>query len=193
VAAEMMTAEIATAIAGMELRVHPFDQPDVELAKQRARQALSSDPARVDLLDFFSPILADRIDDLLSTFRPGDYFCIQAYLPSSSETDHQLAAIRSAVGSRAGFATTSGYGPGFLHSTGQLHKGGPNNGVFLQLVDLPGDDLEIPETGTTFGRLIAAQALGDYLALKEKGRRVLRVDLGPDRTNGLAVLRAAFG
>lgn len=192
-AAEMMAAEIATAIAGRVLGVNPFDQPDVELAKQRARQALDSDPARVDLLDFFSPVLADQIDELLASVQSGDYFALQAYLPSGPEVDAALASMRHKVGNRAGFATTSGYGPRFLHSTGQLHKGGPNNGVFLQLVDTPSQDLEIPETTTTFGAVVAAQALGDYLVLKERGRRVLRVDLGPDRQKGLAAVLAAIG
>lgn len=193
VAAEMMTAEIATAIAGRLLGVHPFNQPDVELAKQRARQALDSEPTRVDLMDFFSPVLADQIDELLASVQAGDYFAVHAYLPSGPEVDAALAAIRYKVGNRAGFATTTGYGPRFLHSTGQLHKGGPNNGVFLQLVDTPDEALEIPETSTTFGAVVAAQALGDYLALKERGRRILRVDLGPDRTKGLESLLAAIG
>jgi transaldolase/glucose-6-phosphate isomerase len=193
VAAEMMAAEVATAVAGIGLKVNPFDQPDVELAKQRARQALDADPARVDLVDFFSPVLADLIDDLLASIRSGDYFAIQAYLPSGPEVDSTLSALRHKIGNRSGMATTSGYGPRFLHSTGQLHKGGSNNGVFLQLVDTPLADLEIPETDTTFGTVVAAQALGDYLALKERDRRILRVDLGPNRQKGLQALLAAIG
>jgi transaldolase/glucose-6-phosphate isomerase len=97
------------------------------------------------------------------------------------------------VGNRIGNATTVGYGPRFLHSTGQLHKGGANNGVFLQIVDTPTDDLSIPETGETFGRIIAAQALGDYQALRERGRRVLRIDLGPNRKKGLRILLDSIG
>jgi transaldolase/glucose-6-phosphate isomerase len=88
-------------------------------------------------------------------------------------------------------ATTTGYGPRFLHSTGQLHKGGPTSGLFRQLVDAP-DELPIPEAGHGFGELIRAQAVGDYLALVERGRRVLRVRLGEDRYTGLAHLRSAF-
>jgi transaldolase/glucose-6-phosphate isomerase len=190
---EMLAAEIGTAVAGEILGVHPFDQPDVELAKQRARQALDAEPVRVDLFDFFSPVLADRIDDLLASMKPGDYFGIHAYLPSDDVTDALIARIRHRVGNRAGAATTAGYGPRFLHSTGQLHKGGPNNGVFLQLIDEPHEDLAVPEGSTTFGRIIAAQALGDYLALQERGRRVIRVDLGGDRESGLTALLAAIG
>lgn len=191
--AEMFAAEIATAVAGEVLGVHPFDQPDVELAKQRARQALDSEPVRVDLLDFFSPVLADRIDDLLASIGPGDYFAVHAYLPSDEATDAQISRLRHRVGNRSGTATTAGYGPRFLHSTGQLHKGGPNSGVFLQLVDQSTNDLPVPESATSFGHIIAAQALGDYLALKERGRRVLRVDLGPKRATGLEALLAAVG
>lgn len=191
--AEMLTAEIATAVAGEILGVHPFDQPDVELAKQRARQALDSEPVRVDLLDFFSPVLADRMDDLLASIRSGDYFAVHAYLPSDDATDNQIARLRHRVGNRSGTATTAGYGPRFLHSTGQLHKGGPNTGVFLQIVDQTMNDLPVPDGATSFGRIIAAQALGDYLALKERGRRILRVDLGPNRASGLEALLAAVG
>ena len=189
----MMASEIATATAGIGLDVHPFDQPDVELAKERARQALGSEQARVDLVEIFSPTLADQIEALLMTMGDADYFAVQAFLPTESDTDSILAAIRHRVGNRTGNATTSGYGPRFLHSTGQLHKGGPNTGVFLQLIDSPTADLVIPETDESFGRVIAAQALGDYQALRERGRRVLRIDLGPNRRRGLQTVLDSIG
>jgi transaldolase/glucose-6-phosphate isomerase len=192
-ATEMMAAEIATATAGLDLGVHPFNQPDVELAKERARQALGAEPARVDLVDIFSPTLADQIEALLMTIGPTDYFALQAFLPAESETDSVLAAIRHRVGNRTGNATTTGYGPRFLHSTGQLHKGGPNTGVFIQLVDSPMTDLAIPESEESFGRVIAAQALGDYQALRERGRRVLRIDLGPNPGRGLQTVLDSIG
>lgn len=192
-ATEMMAAEIATAAAGHVLSVHPFNQPDVELAKQRARQALDGETPRVDLVDFFAPNLADRLDGLLATMAEDDYFAVHAYLPAEARTDQAMATIRHKVGNRIGNATTAGYGPRFLHSTGQLHKGGPNSGVFLQLVDTPTEDLPIPEINQTFGQVIAAQALGDYQALKERGRRVLRIDLGPNRQKALAHLIDNFG
>ena len=192
-ATEMMAAEIATAVAGHVLGVHPFNQPDVELAKQRARKALEGETARVDLVDFFAPNLADRIDELLATMAEDDYFAIHAYLPNDTDTERALATIRYKVGNRVGNATTAGYGPRFLHSTGQLHKGGPNSGVFLQIVDTPTEDLSIPETDQTFGQLITAQALGDYQALMERGRRVLRIDLGPHRQKALDHLVSNFG
>ena len=192
-AAEMMAAEIATAVAGMVLGVHPFNQPDVELAKQRARQVLEGEPGRADLVDIFSPVLSDLLDDWMASIRPGDYVGIQAYLPMDLATETALTELRYKIGNRAGNATTVGFGPRFLHSTGQLHKGGPNTGVFLQLVDTPMNDVPIPETDLTFGRVIASQALGDYLALKEKGRRTMRIDLGPNRARGLAAVVDAIG
>ena len=192
-AGEMMVAEIATATAGMVLGVHPFNQPDVELAKQQARRVLEGEPGRADLVDFFSPVLADRLDDWMASIRPGDYVGIHAYLPMDPATEAALTELRYKIGNRAGNATTVGFGPRFLHSTGQLHKGGPNTGVFLQLVDTPLDDVPIPETDLTFGRVIAAQALGDYLALKERGRRIMRIDLGPSRAKGLAAVIDAIG
>lgn len=192
-ATEMMAAEIATATAGIGLGVQPFNQPDVESAKERARQALGAEPARVDLVDIFSPALADQLEALLMTIGPTDYFALQAFLPAESETNSILAAIRHRVGNRTGNASTTGYGPRFLHSTGQLHKGGPNTGVFLQLVDSPMIDLAIPETEESFGRVIAAQALGDYQALRERQRRVLRIDLGPNRRRGLQTVLDSIG
>lgn len=192
-AKEMMAAEIATAVAGAVLSVHPFNQPDVEAAKQHARQALESEPARVDLTDTSSPVLADQLDDLLAMMIDGGYLAIHAYFPRVEEEAALLAQLRHKIGNRAGLPTTLGYGPRFLHSTGQFHKGGPDNGVFLQLVDEPERDLPVPETSTTFGRLIAAQALGDYLALRDRGRRVLRIDLGGRRIHGLGALLEAVG
>jgi transaldolase/glucose-6-phosphate isomerase len=192
-AAEMMTAEIATAVAGMVLGVHPFNQPDVELAKQRARQVLEGEPGRADLVDIFSPVLSDLLDDWMAAIRSGDYVGIHAYLPMDPGTRSALTELRYKIGNRAGNATTVGFGPRFLHSTGQLHKGGPNNGVFLQLVDTPMNDVPIPETDLTFGRVIASQALGDYLALKERGRRIIRIDLGPNRERGLRAVIDAIG
>lgn len=191
--AEMMTAEIATAVTGMVLGVHPFNQPDVELAKQKARQVLDGEPGRADLVDIFSPVLSDLLDDWMASIRPGDYVGIHAYLPMDQATETALTGLRHKIGNRAGNATTVGFGPRFLHSTGQLHKGGPNTGVFLQLVDTPMDDVPIPETDLTFGRVIASQALGDYLALKDRGRRIMRIDLGPNRDKGLRTVIDAIG
>ncbi|MFB3152913.1 MAG: hypothetical protein ACE10I_00400 [Candidatus Acidiferrales bacterium] len=117
-----------------------------------------------------------------------DYISLQAYLAPTPESTATLQEIRRILGDRSQAATTLGYGPRFLHSTGQLHKGGPNTGVFLQLVDEPGEDLAVPETDYTFGALIRAQALGDFMALTQRGRRILRVNVGKDAAKGLRQL-----
>jgi len=119
---------------------------------------------------------------------PGRYVAIQAYLAPSEETTRALARLQAALRDRLGAAVTVGYGPRFLHSTGQFHKGGPNTGYFLQLTDDPLEDLPLPGRQASFGTLIRAQALGDYRALRDAGRRVLRVHLGADVRGGLARL-----
>jgi transaldolase/glucose-6-phosphate isomerase len=121
---------------------------------------------------------------------PRDYVCIQAYLAPDGAAAPALAGLRSLIADRTGLATTVGWGPRFLHSTGQLHKGGPASGIFLQLVDRPHSDLRVPETTYSFGDLIAAQAAGDLQALLTRGRRVLAIDLGQDAARGLAALAA---
>ena len=131
--------------------------------------------------------------DWLAKAQAGDYAAVQAYLRPTPETTALLQAVRVALGDRMHLATTLGYGPRFLHSTGQLHKGGPNTCLILQLVDEPADDLAVPETNYTFGSLIHAQALGDYQALKQRGRRVLRIRLGKDTPKGLKFVLKALG
>ena len=118
--------------------------------------------------------------------RPGDYFAVQAFLAPGPYLDEALHQIRRLLRNRLRNATTVGYGPRFLHSTGQLHKGGPDTGLFLQLVDNPRDELPVPESDFTFRTLISAQAAGDWMALKQRGRRVLRVDVGRQAMEGLS-------
>lgn len=200
-AQEMFRWEVAVAVAGAVLGIHPFNQPDVQLAKDLARQAMAAGAqatgetvgeggaeASADQPDG----LAEQAADWLGKVKPGDYVALQAYLAPTPETTAALQEIRIALRDRLRIATTLGYGPRFLHSTGQLHKGGPNTGLFLQLVDEPGEDLAVPETDYTFGALIQAQALGDYRALLQRGRRVLRVNLGSDVSAGLARLGAVL-
>jgi hypothetical protein len=125
----------------------------------------------------------------LDAAAPGGYVAVQAYLAPTGETACAVTGLQRALRDRTGCAATQGFGPRFLHSTGQLHKGGPEGGLFLQLRDAPGEDVEIPESeGATFGRLIRAQAVGDRRALESRGRRVLTVDLGADTPAGLAAL-----
>ncbi|MDH3261946.1 MAG: glucose-6-phosphate isomerase [Acidimicrobiia bacterium] len=196
-AVEMFRAEMAVAAAGAVLGIHPFNQPDVQDAKTLAKEAMEGTgrqgepPAEVATADVEG--LADQARAWLSTVEPGDYLAIQAYLPMDSSVGVVLHSIRQDLQRRFRMATTVGYGPRFLHSTGQLHKGGPASGLFLQIVDQPDLDLAVPETDYTFGRLIAAQSVGDYQAMRQRNRRVLRVNLGSNRTNGLAALQAALG
>ena len=124
---------------------------------------------------------------LLSLARPGDYLALLAYLHATPAADQALQRVRAVAGGSSGLATTVGIGPRFLHSTGQLHKGGANNGVFLQLTADEGD-LAIPGEPYGFGVLRAAQAAGDFTVLEERGRRVLRVHLGADPDIALAEL-----
>jgi transaldolase/glucose-6-phosphate isomerase len=189
---EFFRWEMATAIAGAQLGIHPFDQPDVQLAKDLARRAMDV-PAGGNRPGL-APALADPsawpggLSRWLDSARPGDYIGVQAYLASSAAVATRLGLLRGRLGRKAGVATTLGIGPGFLHSTGQLHKGGPNSGLFLQLVDRPAVDLPVPETSYTFGQLIRAQADGDGAALEQRGRRTLRIDLGSDPDRALAAL-----
>ena len=115
----------------------------------------------------------------------GDYVSIQAYLPPTGDTRAALETFRLGLRDKLRVATTLGFGPRFLHSTGQLHKGGAKNGVFLQIVDDIADSVAVPETDYTFGSLITAQALGDLMALNQRGQRVLRIKLGQNYVRGL--------
>jgi transaldolase / glucose-6-phosphate isomerase len=163
----MFVLEFATAVAGHVLGIHPFDQPDVQSAKDRTADLLRS----MEL-----PRERERDpSELLGPVEPGEYVAIQAFVAPSDETWEELQEARRRIGERLGVATTLGYGPRYLHSTGQLHKGGPNTGVFIQVFDEPKEDRPIPGREFTFGQLIAAQAAGDLAALRERGRRAARV------------------
>ncbi len=178
---EILLWEVAVASAGAILGIHPFNQPDVERSKELAKKMMDEGgiaPLRLDEGE-------EPLRDLLSTVKEGDYISIQAYLPEEGSYDI-LQEIRGYLRDRFRVATTLGYGPRFLHSTGQLHKGGPDKGIFIQLMDDPESTLPIPERGYTFNQLIRAQALGDYRALKERGRRVISIDIqGLERLDDL--------
>ena len=187
---EFFRWEFAIAAAGAALGIQPFNQPDVELAKGLARKAMAKGAhglgATAPTVSSARPEELERgLREWMGRARPGGYVAIQAYLSPARQTTSHLQDLRCRIRDRSRLATTLGYGPRFLHSTGQLHKGGPNTGLFLQLVDEPVDDFPVPETDFTFGALIHAQAMGDYLALIERGRRVLRVNLGRDVIGGL--------
>jgi transaldolase/glucose-6-phosphate isomerase len=195
---EIFRWEFAIASAGIVLGINPFDQPDVQLAKDLAKQAMSGSgtPRSAAATDTVAvgadAALQSALRDWVSAARPNDYVALQAYLAPTDAVTRLLEELRVRLRDHLRVATTAGYGPRFLHSTGQLHKGGANNGLFLQLVDDPADDVAVPETDYTFGQLIRAQAVGDYRALAQRGRRVLRVQLGADPEQALTSVTHAL-
>jgi hypothetical protein len=185
--------EMATAIAGAVLGINPFDQPNVEAAKTAAREMVETylETGTLPALPFERPE-PETVGRFLEGLAPGDYVGLQAYLPPRDELGDGLVALRSAIGERYHVATTCGFGPRFLHSTGQLHKGDRGTGRFIQFVTGFEKDVPIPsdageESMLTFGTLIAAQAGGDRSALEGAGRRVLTVRL--DRAKAVDELR----
>jgi transaldolase/glucose-6-phosphate isomerase len=165
---EFFRWEFATAVAGAILEINPFDQPNVQEAKDRTSQLLSG---RGRDLDDLTP--EGDVDSLLAQAGEGDYVAVQAFVDPAQE--ERLESLVLDIRSRTSCVVTFGLGPRYLHSTGQLHKGGPPVGCFLQVVDDVGAELPIPGKDFGFGRLIQAQAAGDYSALKERGRPVARV------------------
>jgi len=165
--AEFLHWEHATCELCRALGVNAFDQPDVEAAKALARAELA-----LSGLAAAAPLPTLTPEALRGAARPGDYLAILAYLPPRPEIAARLAAVRAAWARTLGVATTLGFGPRYLHSTGQLHKGGPNTGLFLVLTADDPEDAAVPGLGTTFGRLKQAQARGDIRALLARGRRV---------------------
>lgn len=170
--AEFMTWAYATEELCARLGVNAFDQPDVEEAKALARAELAQ-PASAAT----HPIATLAPEALRRAARPGDYLALLAYLPPRAEVAARLQQVRAAWGRALGCATTLGFGPRYLHSTGQLHKGGPNTGLFFVLTCDDAEDVEAPGMGVTFGRLKRAQARGDIRALLARGRRVAHVHL----------------
>jgi transaldolase / glucose-6-phosphate isomerase len=164
---EFFRWEFATAVAGSLLGINPFDQPNVQEAKDRT-SALLDRGKRVEVEPEGS------LDDLLRDTIPGDYVAILAFIDPEREAELEPLLERARA---TGCPVTHGLGPRYLHSTGQLHKGGPDTGVFVQVVDDFGEELKIPGKKFGFKRLIAAQAAGDFEALKERGRRIVRVTL----------------
>jgi transaldolase / glucose-6-phosphate isomerase len=167
---EFFRWEFATAVAGSILGINPFDQPDVQAAKDRTQQilAIGEDPL---VEPEGSP------EELFALARPGDYVAIQGFVNPTAESEQKLAELAQQARLATGCVVTHGFGPRYLHSTGQLHKGGPNTGLFLQVVEDYGDELPIPRRPFGFARLIRAQAAGDLESLRERGRRVARIQL----------------
>ena len=219
--AQFFLWEIATAVAGSVLGINPFDQPDVEASKIVTRtmteQYESSGTlpvetafARFDRMAFFADgtnaaalqagggaTLTGLIKAHLSRLAEGDYFALLGYVEMKAEHERILEGIRRMVRASKKVATCAGFGPRFLHSTGQAYKGGPNSGVFLQITCDDAADLDVPGRKYTFGVVKAAQASGDFQVLTERGRRALRVHLSGDATTALSrlgeVIREALG
>jgi glucose-6-phosphate isomerase len=198
--------EMATAITGFFLKINPFDQPNVAQSKKKAQEFIQGfrEKKRLPLetpklsqkgislfSDFSASSLREGIQAFLSEAREGDYIAIQAFLQPASETEKHLRELRKALEKKAKLPVTTGYGPRYLHSTGQLHKGDRGNGLFIQLTADDLEDAPIPDeagaafSSLSFGILKKAQERGDWEALKEAGRRVVRFDLHQDISAGL--------
>ena len=159
--------EFATAVAGSIIGINPFDPPNVQEAKDRTNKVLAGeDPPPDDE--------GPSLDELLDAASPPDYVCIQAFIDPAREAELEPLVVRAG---QTGCVVTHGLGPRYLHSTGQLHKGGPPEGRFIQVLDDPGDELAIPEQRFGFGKLIRAQADGDLASLRERGRPIVRINL----------------
>jgi transaldolase / glucose-6-phosphate isomerase len=205
--------EIATAVAGSVIGINAFNQPDVEASKIVTRELttefeksgslpaepplldqdgikLFTDPANASaLVNGAHPTLGGIIRKHLDRIRPGDYFGLLAYIPMFPEYEAKLQEIRKSILESKKVATVLGFGPRFLHSTGQAYKGGPNSGVFVQITCDDAEDLPVPQQKYTFGIVKAAQARGDFQVLADRKRRALRVHLGKDLAAGLDHLR----
>jgi transaldolase/glucose-6-phosphate isomerase len=191
---EMLRWELATAVAGSVLGVDPFDQPAVQETKDNTTRVLEALEAEVRLPDAEAMPASEAgpaVAELLRQAKPNGYFAIMAYTARSAASEAALSQIRARVRDATRLATAAGYGPRFLHSTGQLHKGGPPTGIFLQVIQEDSKDMEVPGEPYTFSTLKEAQALGDYRALKSHGRPVMRVNLGRSATAGWKALTAA--
>lgn len=208
VAQEMMRWEIATAIAGAVIGINPFDQPNVQESKDITKKLLGeverdgalavTEPAlKVGSLAFYTDSFAETGEGVLAEFykdlAPNDFTAIMAFLPDSSQTTVALRDLQATLRNGLKLATTMGYGPRFLHSTGQFHKGGPNGGFFIQLTGDHPRDAHIPGQRASWGQFVDAQAAGDLEALRQKGRRTLRIHLHGDLATALHELTKVVG
>ena len=184
--AEFFVWEVATAIAGWRLGINPFDQPNVQEAKDATKELLKTFERRGHL-DPWPETASDPI-----ALKPGDYVAFLNYIEETPEIDRRFQELRTQVRDATKCAVTVGYGPRFLHSTGQLHKGGPNTGVFFQIIANDRVDFAVPGEPYTFSILKQAQALGDFRALEKRARRVISIDLGNDTLSGLTRLAEAI-
>lgn len=197
-AAEFFRWEFATAVAGHCLGIHPFDQPNVQESKENTARILKEVQEEGRRLDQKSGARNgwSTLEEVLRHAGQGKYLAILAYVTPSRRVDAAISALRKYLLTTRHLPTTAGYGPRYLHSTGQLHKGGPNTGLFVELVEEMKPDLPIPDESFTFGTLAQAQAVGDLQSLQSHGRMVVRINVGrhPDQAiralaKGSAMLR----
>jgi glucose-6-phosphate isomerase len=203
IGAQFFVWEFATAVAGWHLTIDPFDEPNVSESKQNTARLIEEytkdgvlpepDPvAEEDGVLVFDPVESESgtasLDALFGYLHRDRYVAIQAFLPRLPAVERALLEIRTTIRDARRFATTVGFGPRFLHSTGQLHKGGPDTGLFLQITTEYQDDVSIPGRPYTFGVLQAAQAAGDFEALAGRGRKILRLHLTRGIDDGLAAV-----
>jgi len=182
---------MATAVAGSVLGINPFDQPNVQESKDNTKRVLAEAEAKGGMPGSHSLPAHEAgaaATELLRQARPGSYFATMAYTARTEASEAALSRVRARVRDATKLATTAGYGPRFLHSTGQLHKGGPPVGLFLQVVARDRRDVEVPGQPYTFSTLKQAQALGDLQSLESRNYPVLRVDLGEDHEAGWQAL-----
>jgi hypothetical protein len=218
VAQQFFAWEMATAVAGSTIGIDAFNQPDVEAAKVEARRLtdeyektgklpestpifddgavkLYADPSYAAVLNgglgMGQPELTGYLRAHMAQLRPRDYFAVLGFIERNPEHGNTMQQMRHKVRDKRRVATCLGFGPRFLHSTGQDYKGGPNSGVFLQITADHAEDLSIPDRKYTFGVVIDAQAAGDLAVLQQRGRRVLRAHLGKDVDAGLKRLASA--
>jgi hypothetical protein len=178
----MFRWEFATALAGAILNINPFDQPNVQESKDFTKNILElhKDEGKLPPTDYVSvhdEALPEALSELLNTVGEGDYVAINAFVDPTNESFNTFQAVRATLRERLKTATTVGFGPRYLHSTGQIHKGGPPKGVFIQVTMDDQVDIDVPGESYSFGVLKAAQAIGDYQALKSRRRRIMRVHL----------------
>ena len=190
-ASEFFRWEMVTAVAGAVMRINPFDEPNVTEAKE-ITQALLRQYEQERALPEQPAGRPDDVVRLIEQIRPGDYIALLAFVTPSAETTQALEAIRVRLRAATRHATTLGFGPRYLHSTGQLHKGGPDNGLFVLFTADDTGDIPVPGRPFTFGVLKRAQALGDLQALRARGRRVVRLHFGKDVRGGLDELSQAL-
>jgi len=203
---EFFRWEIATAAAGAVIGINPFDQPNVQESKDNTNRFLAEvmrtgrlpeeKPSMVegDISVFREPsgkTLSAVLKSFFAQSRPGDYVPFMAYIPESDEVNKLASSIRTTIQGTLHLTTTFGYGPRFLHSTGQYHKGGPNTGLFIQLTADDIVDAPLPGQPYSFSVFKRAQAFGDLEALRKHKRRVIRIDLGKDLLHGLDELDKA--